>query len=288
MNQYTLDGVKLRDPALRWHPNRETGIRVVPARRVPDQAFPGVDGSNFIPGASYNPGSIALALDVRGTDYRSFRENLELITAVIAQRHKLLDLRDHYDNNATNDRIAQVSLASSVEPVMTSNKSAIITAVMSVPKAFWRSASTYDAATPQVTNTASTHTLTGFTGGNAPIDDMLIRIRGGAFSSMTIKDPAGGRQLNINTALLATETMLIDPANWKAIIVSGTSTDTWSMNQGRNVSANVEPNVGYGSMLLIEPSLNSLATAFNYNVTVAGTNVSGSPTVTFRARRSYL
>lgn len=288
MNQYTLEGVKLRDPALRWHPDRETGIRVVPARRAQDQYFPHTDGSNFISGASYEPGAVQLSLYVQGVDYKSFRENLEFIEGVISIRHKLLTLRDHYDSVAANDRVASVTLSSSVEPVMLSSKSALIQPIMGIPKMFWRSVNEHTSETPAVTNAAVSHPLGGLAGGNGAIDDMLIRVRGGAFSSLVIQDPFGGRRLNINTPLLATETLLIDPENWKAIIVSGVTADTWSMSQGRVVTGLVEPNVGYGSMFRLEAGLNTAATAFGYSVTVVGTNVTGSPTVNIRARRSYL
>lgn len=285
MNQYTLDGVPLKDPTLKWHPNRQTGIRIMPARRQAEQRFPHVDGLNFIAGAPYDPGAVSISLVVRGKSYKEFRENVEFINGLFSQRHKLLELREHYDATAANDRVAGVTLASSVEPVMIDRQACTMGAVFSVPGTFWRSAALQTGAVGAITSTATTHTVTPIAGGNAPIDDMLFRIRGGAFGSMTIEDPVTGSRLNINTPLTASQTLLIDPKNWNAIITTSTA-DTWAVSGNTNVSGLIVPNTGYGSMFSIEPA--RVGMAFGYSVKVQGTNVVGTPTLEIRAKKSYL
>lgn len=287
-NQYSLDGVPLQDPALRWFTDKETGIRIVPARRIAEQRFPGVDGMNFIPGAPYDEGAVEVNFQVQGSDYADFRKNLEFLSALVGQRHRPIVMRDHYDANAANDRVAGVTLAASAEPRMLSAKSALMQVLFSVPGTFWRSAAPVVTTGVKITSAVQTLTLDQLAGGNAPIDDMLIRIRGGAFGSMYIEDPISGSRLNINTPLLATETLIIDPKNWNAIIVADVTTDTWSLNQGRNVSGLIVPNRGMGSMFMVEPELVAATTSFAYRVRIAGTNVTGTPTVVVRALRSYL
>lgn len=290
MNQYSLNGVPLKDPTLRWHPTRETGIRILPARRQAEQRFPSVDGLNFIPGAPYDPGAISISLQVTGKSYRDFRENLEFISALFAQRNRLMELRDHYDGNAANDRIAYVTLASSVEPVMIDRQTARVVALFSVPGSFWRSAVAGVGEVGVIKGSVSAYELTPFRGGNAPISDMRIRIAGGGFSSVQLTDVETGNTLNINTPLVSGEALLIDTDQWEAAITTGSvPEDGWVFTPtGRNVSGLIVPNRGYGSMFVTEPSLNPQGNAFSYNVTVSGTNVTGSPKLFVRAQRSYL
>ena len=285
MNQYTLDGVPLKDPTLKWHPNRNTGIRIMPARRQAEQRFPHVDGVNFIPGAPYDPGAVSISLNVRGKTYKEFRENMEFINGLFSQRHKPLELREHYDTTAANDRVAEVTLATSVDPIMIDRQACVMSAVFSVPGTFWRSAALQTGAVGAITNTATAQTVTPLAGGNAPVDDMLFRVRGGTFGSMFIEDPVTGSRLNINTPLAAGQTLLIDVKNWNAIITTATN-DTWAVSGNTNVSGLIVPNVGYGSMFTIEPT--RVGMAMGYSVRVWGTNVVGTPTLEIRAKKSYL
>lgn len=285
MNQYTLDGVPLKDPTLKWHATRETGIRILPARRQAEQRFPSVDGINFIAGAPYDPGSVSISLQVRGKTYKEFRENVEFINGLMSQRHRVLELREHYDEVAANDRVAGVTLAASVEPYMIDRQACVMGAIFSVPASFWRSAALQTGIVGAITNASTAHTMTPLAGGNAPVDDMLFRIRGGTFGSMVIEDPVTGRRLNIDTPLAAGETLLIDPKNWNASITTLT-TDTWAVGGGRNVSGLIVPNHGYGSMFIVEPA--RVGMAFAYSVRVWGTNVVGTPTLEIRAKKSYL
>lgn len=287
MNQYTLDGVPLRDPKLRWHSDRGTGIRILPARRQPEQRFPMVDGVNFIPRAPYDPGAVAIQLQVTGDSYRDFRENLEFIMALIGQRNKLMPLVDHYDEaNPINDRVAMVTLSSSVDPVMIDRQTARVGAVFSVPGTFWRSSNVQTGATTAVATTGSTFELKALEGGNAPIDDMMIRVRG-AFSSLTIKDPVTLRSLSVDTALSANETLLIDPVAWRASIISGTS-NTWNANQGKNISGYVNSNRGQGSMFAVEPSLDTTRTKFIYQISASAQNILANPIIEYQAKKSFL
>lgn len=287
MNQYTLDGVPLKDPELRWFTDRETGIRIVPARRQAEQRYPHVDGVNFIPAAPYDPGQVAIQLQVTGKNYLEFRENLEFIVGVMTQRNKLLELRDHYEGaNPSSDRVAMVTLSASSEPVMIDRQSALVSVLFSVPGTFWRSAEEITGISPEITNTGL-HGYSIITGGNAPIDDFILRVRG-AFSSLFIEDVVTGTRLDVEAPLARDETMLIDTVDWKAIIVQGTTVDTWTLNQGRDVSGYVTPNSGYGSMFRVEPELAASGTSLVYRVNAEATNISKPVTIEYRTRRSYL
>lgn len=286
MNQYTLNGVPLKDPKLRWHSTRDTGIRILPARRQAEQRFPQVDGMNFIPGAPYDPGAVSITLQVTGKTYREFKENLEFIMALYSSRNRTMELREHYDGSAANDRVAEVTLASSVEPVMIDRQTARVSALFSVPKSFWRSAVAQVGDVGVIKGSVSAYEIVPLRGGTAPVSDMRIKIKGGTFSSAFITDTESGNTLMINSPLAAGETMLIDCDGWNANI--NTEPIEWAFNGGRNVGGLMVPDRGYGSMFISEPQLNPQANGFAYNVTVGGTNVTGSPMLSIRAQRSYL
>lgn len=308
MNQYTLDGVPLRDPELRWFTDRETGIRIVPARRIPELRFPGVDGISFIPRAPYDPGAVRINMYVRGATYALLRQHIEFLSGLFAQRGRLMELREHYDDNPNNDRVAEVTLASSADPQITSLTSATMTFILSIPGVFWRSPEVHEGTTPPLHKAPlqgfavepASFELPSLYGGNAPIDDLLIKVHKGTFGTATISDPASGNSLSVNFgtfgSMLATETLLIDTKNWNSILYTTEGNENnWSMSVPGSRSANhiVQANRGMGSMLIVEPTLNAQAEFFGYRLQgmtygVNNTPHSGTTVISYRGRKAYL
>lgn len=286
MNQYTLDGVPLRDPQLRWFTDTDTGIRVVPARKRASRSYPRVHGERWQANMPYDAGAVAISLRVKGVDNLELRKRVEFIVGVMTQNYKLLELREYY--NSTNYRVAHVTLSGSVSPRYIDKHTALVSAVFSVPGVFWRSAAAITDTTPAITNTYAIHDLASLDGGNAPINDFMLRVRGGAFSTAYIQCPHSGIMLNIETPLTASQTMVIDTVNWKAALHSGTTADTWSVTSGTNISKFVHPNIGYGTQLMLEPSPKPSQMTMGYKMALKGTNVTGSPAVTYRAKLAYL
>lgn len=279
-NDYTLDGVMLTDPAGRWFPERSTGIRVIPARRSTNLQYPGVDGERFIPGASFEPGMVMIRLYIEGATHEQFMANYEFITGILAQRHKTLELVHQYDAAGLVTRHAQVTFPDSSEPALDGPLRAMLDLNGSVAGAFWRSKLSTDSTTPAVTTVGTNRTLAELAGGNAPIMDALIRVKG-AFSTLAVEDPVSGSRLTFNAALTATEYIIVDTQNWTARKVT---TDTWT--GGAEVDVQVTSNRGRGSMFELAPSI--VSGAFAYQVKVWASNPASSPTVTVRAKKSYL
>jgi hypothetical protein len=279
INNYTLDGVKLLDPQLRWFPDKSTGVRVHPARRAGRIYYPGVDGEFSVRGASYEPGGVTINLHVRGKTHKEFMENKEFIDGLVGQRHKLLPLEHSY-NGTTIDRVADVEIVATIEPSLIHNKplSALFTIPCVVPGAFWRSPDTITTPIYNAVATDTTHTLPNM--GNAPINDALIRVKG-AFSAIWILDPVSRSKVFVNASVAANEYVIIDPKNWSAIKTTSTS---WTAT-GSNFSQFVESNNGFGEMWSLEPDVSS--GAMRYRIITNATNPVG-PTVEIRARKSYL
>lgn len=280
-NSYTLDGVPLTNLAAGYFLEKKTGLRTIPAKRMANISYPAVDGDSFLPGAPFAAGGVAVTMYVEGADHQQFMERVEFINGLFLQRHKLLELRHDYNVANTVSRHAFVTCVSSSEISFGPGvKSGTIDYYLEVPGCFWRSAAATDFASPAVTTVLTSRTLTNLTGGNAPVADALIRVKG-AFSTMTIRDNVTGSQLTISTPLLATEYIIIDPVKWTARKVTA---DTWV--GGTVVDASVISNRGMGSMFVLEPGI--VAGALQYSVSVSATNPATAPAFEVRAKKSYL
>lgn len=281
-NTYTLDGIPLMDPEGRWFFERSTGLRLIPAKSMPNISYPGVDGEAFSPGATYLPGGVRIVMYTDGKDHEEFMTRVEYLNALFLQRHKLLELRHDYDEDGLNSRHAWVrfSASTSIEPIGQGMKSGTIEYIAEIPGVFWRSVDTRTMAMNTITTTPKTYSVGILAGGNAPVIDSLIRFKGG-FSTLTMVDLTTGSQIVCNTPLTSSEYIIVDTLNWTARKVT---TNTW--DGGTNVDMSVVSNRGSGSMFNMEPSL--LGQDFQYQVTLSCTNPSGNPQVEIRAKKAYL
>lgn len=281
-NTYTLDGIPLTDPDGRWFLEKNSGLRLIPAKRMANVSYPGVDGDSFLPGAPFLPGGVRIVMYVEGVDHEAFMTNMEFITALFSQRHKLLELRHDYKEDATVSRHAFVKFnaSSDINIIGTGVKTATVEFIAEIPGVFWRSTIETIAPLKTATTTPTTVEVYSLEGGNAPVDDALIRVKGG-FGTLTLEDFTTKSKLVVTTALTSTEYIIIDPKNWTARKVT---TDTWV--GGTNVDMSVTSNRGYGSQFIMEPSLSG--ERFVYRLTQSVTNPVGTPNVTIRAKKSYL
>jgi hypothetical protein len=241
-----------------------------------------VDGESFERGAPFLPGGVNITMYVEGVDHADFMKNVEYLNNLFLQRHKLIELRHDYDVAGTISRHAFIKVISSTEIQVLGQgmKQGTIEYAAEIPGSFWRSITETTQSLGAVTATPTTVTVSNLTGGNAPVGDALIRVKG-AFTTMTLVDVTTGDQLIINTPLTATEYIIIDPVLWTARKVT---TNTWT--GGTNVDWLVVSNKGSGSMFTMEPSLSG--TAFLYRITQSAIAPSSSPTVEVRAKKAYL
>jgi hypothetical protein len=280
-NSYTLDGVALTNVSGGYFPERSTGIRTVPAKRSANISYPGVDGEAFLAGAPYGPGGVAVTMYVEGADHQGLMQNYEFLNGLFLQRHKLLKLRHDYDSAGTVYREADVKCVASTQLKLLNMNSGLVDYALEIPKSFWRSAEV-TWATNALGIGPFTYTLSGFTGGNAPITDSLIRIKG-AVSGATITDVATGSSITLTAPLLATEYCVIDPVSWTA---RKQTSNTWALTGGTDYSNNVVSNEGFGSQFVTEPLI--VGGALVYQATFSTSSPASSPVVEFRAKKAFL
>jgi len=279
-NAYTLDGVPLVHPQLKYYPVQGTGIRVLPAKAMPSIGAPGSDGERFLPGAIYAPGSVKISMFVKGATHEELMTNLEFLNGLFLQRHKALELRHDYNIAGTNSRHAFVTFMTGTEPkLMNQNTQAVVDFIGTIPGVFWRSLNTIDVQSPTTTTTATEIELSALSGGNAPITDALIRIKGG-FGGYQLWDSTTGHSLSVNMSLTSSQWIIIDTVKWTGSVVS---TDTWE--GGTRVDQFISSSRGGGPMLTFEPQISG--GALKYFMKHQATNPV-SPSVIIRAKKSFL
>lgn len=283
-NTYTLDGIPLTDPDGRWFLEKSSGLRVIPAKRMPNISYPGADGDAFTAGASFLPGGVRVSMYVEGGDHEEFMYRVEYLNALFLQRHKLLELRHDYDEDANVSRVAKVKFTSGtdIQTLGLGVKQGIITYMAEIPGVFWRSTQEFEVTTEAYPTAWTTNLIPSLYEGNAPVADALIRVKG-QFASMELEDYTTRSKLTINTPLTDNEYILIDPINWSA---KKQDAATWDMTYGTNVDMSVISNRGYGSMFVMEPSL--YGQEFHYRINHRTVNPVGSPHFTIRAKKSFL
>ena len=286
-NTYTLDGIPLTDPDGRWFLESTSGLRLIPAKRSPNISYPGVDGDAFISGSSFLPGGVVITMYVEGVDHEDFMTNVEYINALFLQRHKLLELRHDYDVDGAVSRHAFVKFnsGSEIKMVGTGVRAGTLNFMAEIPGAFWRSAIATQSGIEAYNTQLAPSIVRSLTGGNAPVDDALIRFKGG-FSRIELEDITTGSKLIVNTPLTDREFIVVDTKNWTARKFSSDETVNIPWEGGTNVDMSVVSNRGYGSMFIMEPSL--WGTDFMYRVTGYTSNPVGSPRIDILAKKSYL
>lgn len=277
MGTYSLDGLPLDDVAGRWFLEKGTGVRVVPARAASGAQLPGRDGSLPSLGSMFEPGKVSLSLYVGGADHSEMMLAWEVLAGVISQRHRLLPLVHDYGGGV--QRVAMVEVLASSEPSLITGKDALVKVVCSVPGVFWRGPASADSSVPVAAGQV-THVLPGLAGSNAPISDALLRVKG-SLAGAVLTDPVSGDRLTITAALAAGEYLVIDCAAWTARKVTS---DTWT--GGTDLLGSVSSNRGVGPMFTLNPDFTT--GVGRVRLSVKGTNPASSPTVTVRAKSSFL
>ena len=281
-NTFTLDGVPLTDSAGRWFPERGTGLRIIPGKRMANISYPGWDGDAFMRGATLTPGGVMVKMYVEGNDHQDFMQNLEFIIGLFMQRHKLLDLVHHYNVAGTANRVAKVKFIAGTAPKMITPTQAIVEFIGEIPDGIWRGDTLITTTVATITNNTVYANVTGFAGSTAPMGDMLIRFEG-AFTNVTIGDAGTEDQLFCSVGLTSSEYLLIDTKLWRA---EKFSTATWIMGGGVPVELSITSSRGFGPWFMLHPVMDS--GILTYRMRTRSTSPSSSPIVEIRNYKEYL
>lgn len=209
---YTIDGVPLSDPLYRWRLHRETQRRTPVAFRSVDVDVPGVDGNIPIYGEQVEATALALEVNVYGSPAQ-VEERVNFLRSLLGRTSGPLEVERR------DGKVAAAKPAAISDPVMT-DVYARLSITLSIPSGTWRGPEeTWGHPVPSSANAVATPIRS-----SRQITDSLILITGPA-NSPIITDTGSGATVQYTGNIPAGQQLLIDCADWRANLGSGT---TWT------------------------------------------------------------
>lgn len=265
MSEYRLDGTDLDDAAGRWRLTDVTTLPTLGAPRLSSVTVPGRNGVLPIAPTTVAPIEVTLGFMVTDaaasgqTGRRGLDENLRALYARLRRVGEMSDLV-HYPAAGTPKRHAAVRVSASIEPKLyPAANVAEVKVVLEAPAGVWEDvdSTTSDAAD-----------LAGLDGGVMPITaPLVLAVPSADGSPLRVVDVVSATSLQWSGARVASRTLLIDPASYRA---------TWTNNGwsgGEDVSAGLSIS---SPPFAITPDVQG-----HHAVTVTG------GTAQIRARRAY-
>lgn len=258
----TLDGVPLDDPAGRFYVLAASRVRNPPTVIVNDLSVPGQHGA--LPGGTrvYGPGTVTLAMRMRGGTYASAMTSYTALMALMGVQRTVRTLLDDEVGQSAGIYLVSISdLEQNTRRMWTCG------ITLSIPRAFWRDATD---TTVDLSTTAGTKTPTALQGGSAPILDPVFVAEGnGASTDFKVTDTATLTYLRFVGTVPSGQSVRIEPDTASAWLVSTGA--PW--NGGTDTSG----------LLTMGPGQFVLSPGMSFTITKTG--ATGTQV---RARRAYL
>lgn len=209
---YTIDGVPLSDPLYRWRVHRETQRRTPVAFRSVDVDVPGVDGNIPIYGENIEATALSLELNVYGSP-GEVEERVGFLRSLLGRTTGPLMV------GKRGGLVAEAKPVSMSDPVEADHY-ARLSVTLAIPAGVWRGA---EATWTHPAPTSSTpQVVTALDGSSRPITDSLLLITGPATTPI-VTDTATGSTVRYTGQVSAGQKLLIDTAEWRAVLGSTVS-----------------------------------------------------------------
>ena len=214
---YTIDGVPLSDPLYRWRLHRETQRRTPVAFRSVDVDVPGVDGNIPIYGENVEATALGLEVNVYGSP-GEVEERVNFLRSLLGRTTGPLIV------GKRGGLVAEAKPAAISDPVMVDHY-ARLSVTLTIPAGVWRGVEeTWTHPAPASSAAVATPIRS-----SRPITDSLILITGPA-NTPIVEDAASGAIVRYGGSVPSGQKLLIDCANWRANLSSGTTWDTTGSN----------------------------------------------------------
>lgn len=263
---YSVNGVPLDNPARGW--SLQAGSKPLSqlVREVTSLRLPGVHGTVQIPDSFASP-TVPIVV-------RTPRSGLEALYALFTSDDVVLSL------TGTPSRSVAVEFLSATIDDFTEAVSAVdFTAIIRLSGAFWRD--TTETISAPVTIASGSQSVPGiFPGMSAPVQDAIVRVRGGVGSNMIVQD-AGGSWFSYAPSLTTSQWLRFDSATGQAWV---TPSDVWV--GGTDVSGDIDYG-GPRGIFEITPRFTDPSTRAAV-LTVSTLSRSGTPQIWVRGRGAYL
>jgi hypothetical protein len=264
---YSVNGIALDNPSLQWKLRSPTKPLSEYSRPRPSVRLPGADGVVAgLPG-NYDPVTLPFVVETP-------RANLEALMALFAGEGTVR-LTD-----APTREVAFETLTMS--PVGYGDADALVdvTFMLRFPKVWWRGL-TATTTTAQTIGSASVDVVNLFPGMSAPIQDAIVRVKGGLGLNMIVQDDGGSFFLH-KAALGTAEWLRFESATGRAFI---TTSDVWI--GGTEVGADIDYG-GPRGVFEITPTWTSTPATRSGKLRVLTGSRSGTPSIQVRGKVAHL
>lgn len=214
----SVDGVRL--DTLAYNIETIDGRIGVPGVRGANPQVPGRSGSIFVPNKAYDEGNIVLKMWVNGCDVdglvpttgmTEFRKNVDTLSALFSKRAALLDVRQTWPagvRQALCEVLQAYDLSSrAIQPY------GKFSVALSIPGTFWQDVSTSDHPSATNLTPATVVTASTYIGATAPMEDMILVVRGPA-TNPKLTDLTTGSWVQLAGTIASGTDWQVDCANW--------------------------------------------------------------------------
>lgn len=277
---FAIDGAPLDHPLGYWQIESATSTGQPINVRAVNQVVPGFDGVMPVAYETLDvpPQTIVLVVNGDGVGGESdvgLQRNINALSGLFQNAALLTKTVDGVS------RTAVVRLGSLTAPEYSPDASARITAVLRLPKVYWRGPTgDYSRVHPPLGGVNRVTTLDGSSG---PVDDALILITG-PITNPRVTDLNSGEWVQANFAVAAGEKLLINCATWQA----RRGTAVTYAGGGSIVSQALSASKGRAALLRLTPAMtagNPLDT--RVTVSLTGTGDNADTTLGIRAQPAF-
>jgi hypothetical protein len=225
---FTVDGVALNTYAKNIE--SRTGRMHVPGLRTPNAAPPSRHGELWTKYKVYEPGTASLSMWVLGCDdsgvvpggstaRKEFIKNRDALIQLLTAQQSLRLLQQTMPDGSVRQAYGEVLAAidfSAFNPT-----DARFGVDFNLPYTFWEDATLQTdvaiALASEGVNGGAVTAVPTWDGSNAPIEDLIIKIKGPAVNPKLI-DVWSGHYFQWTGSLLSTDTLVVDSSAWTAVV----------------------------------------------------------------------
>jgi len=226
MAELTVNGTELSQVA--WNVVSRGGRWKVAGRLGDNPRLPGVHGSLFIPGKTYDENTLLLTMYAVGSNAdgtfpaspsrkQLCRDNIEALMTLFTQPN-LLSLKQYADDGTTyREALCEVTQAIDFS-TMAGGTRAEFAVELRVPGVFWFDGVAIN-QTLNITSTNQTLTFTSFNG-SAPLVNANFELTAGTTQAVSprLTDPVTGQWVQVSPTLSTGQKWVVDSAAWTSTI----------------------------------------------------------------------
>lgn len=275
----SVNGVSIQ--TLAWNVTQRGARWRVPGRRGDNQPLPGLHGTNYLAGKTYDENTLVLNMWVIGANpdgsmpsslnrVRQVEQHADMLTALFSSETQLVLTQTRPDG----DRVLTGEVKSAIDfTTMAGATRAEFSVEIVAADPFWYSPETTSQTAQALTS--GFYSMSAFADCTAPINKGTYTLSG-PIQSPTLLNPTTGQFLSLADSVAAGEQWVVDNQQWSSRVVNATT------HASRNVIA-ATAHAGGASLLDLSPDMIN-----GPRVGVLGSGQTSQTALQVAARKAYL